>query len=1257
MQGARHPANLNQPNEVKPKGTETSAPERGTLGQQGEKLDKAQQKLQETEQGQFHAQVQGVASRLGSFGFVLQERVNQLLTKGATSVGMSDKSMFTVNPSGEYSIQDITESSVDPVVRQKQEEQKRLQEVLSPYTKMVGGKAVAKSFQDVVGEMFSKDPETASYINQAMDTLDNLNKSGKGDSSEARAAMEQLAAMDHTGDISGIFQSKRQYERMMGIPGNETDLKWYGDRGDTGYTALELSQLGADTIKSEVENSLNFSSGLFGGDFESSLQRLFDTESADIRESNRKKEAIRNQMSAGFESFVDEAGGQFADARKKYEDSFTAIGKAIVDDLQKSGKTIEAQMWAEAVQGGNLSGTLYSMLNDPDSGMSADQRKEITKFIGKAGEQTGNQLFSWLNSLQQTGSITVVTKDSQGKDREVQISPDARQQLDILRVMNDPKLTPEQKQAELKTLVKQMAVNPGQTIGSIVQAGIAEATRTNNLDAGLETMKTSLVESLKTFAGSLTENAVRSAMGIDDATWSKMSDEQKQNQVAQTLKDNPGLIEGKASEIFSKAREIKTRYDQSIKTAKDNLTKRNEAIDKEATFDEKGELTGGRLKGLSDTNASFLSNLPGEISRQVVTTLGSGFDLYRKGLGVNPVVAASIASGKIDPKELGDIAMSYSYRDAIKSIQEQSPELYNLILQSAGVAVNASTYTSAIESAIRSGDTSELLGITDRIKAFQQLPPDKLSEIFQRYILQARKLPIPEGPAESQPWQAALRLRIEQADLNRKAIDDGLAKAKAAKAETTTTGATIDNMANKFDGSIFSPDQLMKYALETGKQQELGTAGMTLGVQPEVLQSLKIDPASISQINGVPYVKMGDGKYQPLDEAILTGIITEFNIPVAAQEYGPVRVGVQGPETADIGITAPPVVPETKTTTTTTVDEKPPRERIDKQQTVEEKPKKEINPGMSEQEYKDTFGEEATEQLKVDAEVEDTPIKWGDEKETSDTDETERAVDAEQEADTERTMHREGEEEGLEVAPATPGPVGSPTADSGSLAEFLEKSRAAAAKAAEDKAATDKAATDKAATDKAAEDAKWDAFIKQKEKEADERDAAKAAAKTASDEAFAAAAASGASIRAAEAAAEEAARNSLIASEKKVAEDKEAARIAAASSNTVAVADPYGGNSAVRAIVENAVAAAEAERVAAAEEAARAWRAEEVPDAYVPQVPWGTTAKETDITEEEEDPYRERNTPKNRSSSGGEQSGGRDKSIGGGSRRAEGRNT
>lgn len=920
MQGARHPANLNQPNTVEPKGTETSAADRGKLGQKEEKLDKEQQKQQETEQGQFQAQVQQVASKIGTFGFMLQEKVNQFLTSGAKNLGMNDMSQGLFDPkTGEYKITDVAERNVDPVARQKLEEQKRLKEAMSPFTEDIGGKTYAKSFQDVVSDMFAKDPQTASYINQALDTLDSLNKSGRGDSPEARAAMEQIAAMDHTGDISGIFRAKQQYERMMGIPGDETNLKWYGDKGDTGYTALELSQLGADKIKSEVENSLNFSSGLFGGDFESSLQRLFDKESSDIKESNRKKEAIRNQMSAGFKSFVDEAGGQFAEARQKYEDSFSTLGKSIVDELQKSGKTQEAQMWAEAIQGGNFSTTLFNMMNDPDSGMSAEQRQMITKFIGKAGEQAGGQLFSWLNSLQQTGSFTVTTKDSQGKDKDVQISPDAQQQLQILSVMNSNK-SPEDKQTELKKIVSDMAGPEGvvkQTVGSIVQKALSDAKMTGNTEAGLETLKTSLVRSMQSFAGSFTEDIVRQQLGIQDDAWNKMTPEQKQQLVTQTLQQNPELLKGKMTELTSKANAIKQKFDQSIATAKKNLAERDASINAEATFDNKGELVGGRLKEIKDKVQGFTTGMVQDLSSNVFSSFSEGHDRYLKGLRANPIIFDAIKNGRIDSGELEDLATAYSYRDALKSIQSQSPELYNILAsRMAGKAttiqaLDPKNITKMATDSANAGNTGILRNTLELIGGFlKEMRSGKGDELMQQYLAKVRSMPPtdPKADPKSLPWQASLRLKLEQADMNLKAINEGVEKAKQAKAENAQLTMNMDNMLSKIDTGIFSPDQVMKFALEMGKNTEKGVDKYgyeltkftptgpeykTLGLNPDMMKTLGLNAEDIQQVKGVPYVKMGDGRYQPLDEAILTGIETKFDIPtqVGDVDYGTASQG------------------------------------------------------------------------------------------------------------------------------------------------------------------------------------------------------------------------------------------------------------------------------------------------------------------------------------------------------------------------------
>lgn len=906
MVGARHPAGGLQPNVVVPKEEKgTTAAERGQIEQQGEKLQKQQERQQAAEQGGFQAKVDELASKIGNFGYTLQAKVQQLLSGAAKTMGVKDESLMKVGPDGKVTISDQVSADPAAIAQQKLQEQGAVRRTLSPYTEQIGGKTVAKSFNQVVKDLMGDD-QSASYAVQLLDTIDSLNKSGAGNSVEARAALQQLEALDHSGLISGLFRAKKQYEQYMGIPGSDATVKWYGDEGTKGYTALDLADLQADEITKEVENSLNFSSGLFGGDYESSVRRLFDKESADIAESNRKKEAIRNEMYQGFKNFTDEMGGKFSEAREAYDLAFRQAANKIVEALNANGQTQEAKMWAEAMAGGHMDTLLYKLMNDPDSGMSAEQRKSIRDWIGAVGEKSGGQLFSWLNSLAQTGQFTV--KDSAGN--MVTVEPDAQQKLQILNIMSSD-LPADRKTEELNKIVKSWSVGLGseQTIGHMVGDALQSALKTGNTDQALETLQKSLVESMKTFAGSFTEDVVREKLGITDEKWNALTKAQRSELIRTTLADpaNAKLLEGKMQDLYAGAKQQRDMWNTALTTASENIQKRTESLNKEAVFDNKGELTGGRLFDLLTQAKSGIPMLQDKIKEQVTGLFYQYSSQYFSMLSAHPVVQQLVRENKATHVDVVNMSRAYSISQALTRLKAQSPQLYEMLVAKRGIV--QSSYKDAVDRAIQKGDMAWLASTVHTFEKdfLEVLQAGKMDRVFHDFLSKIGKGTV------SGAFDNALKLRMTAMNNRVRNVENGISEAKRAYYQNTLTMKAINEIRGRIDDSVFDPESILKFSLGVAKQQEKG-APLAVGV--EELKKLGIKPEDVQTINGVPYVKMGDGTYVPLDEERMTQLLgaTSDFVPSAQETEGVDVSGVavgggEGP-IAPVDVKAPvPVEP------------------------------------------------------------------------------------------------------------------------------------------------------------------------------------------------------------------------------------------------------------------------------------------------------------------------------------------------------------
>lgn len=884
-----------QPSEPTPKaeGKVTTGAGRAAEEQTTEQKDQAKQEAEAKSQAsqQLNQQVNQISSRIGAFGYLLKNKMNQFLTQ-STASGVGAGTAATTFDANGMKIVDSVTSSIDPAIQEKQALQAGLKTTLSPFAQEVAGKLQGKTFDKALQDLAATDPGLAQSLPQVLQInslLDQLEAQGKSGSPEAQSLMDQLRRMDSTGMVSGLRRAKEQYEQLMGL--SEKPLTYSGDSTKK-YTSLDLASLGSKELADEVEKGIKVGSGIFGGDTNENLQRLYDTESAEITNANRQKEALHGQLTTALTDYAAERGQEFGAAREQITQMFTDAGDSIVKALEASGDGQAAKLWAEASRGGNMQKFIMDALNDPKSGLAKEQRQAIMNFIGEAGA-TGGELNSWLNSLRTTGKISV--KQSDGNYVPVELSPGQTAQM--LSVMNDPSI--EDKEAAIRPIIERSVFvdSNGQstTIGGLVQNAVTTATTMGNTPEAVKGFQASMVNSLMTYAKSQTEDISRKAMGIDDATWKGMTPEQRTAAVAEAFRTNPDLVKNFRENVQIKADADAKVAKQAIDDFNAKYAAANAKRDKLATFDAQGNLAGGEYMTQIQTLDNTLPSMAGQITQQFKTAFSNPYryNQYYESLGKNAAFMNSHLDRSIAAKAL-------MYYEGAKYTSRYSPELVEAIYGGANLGLTIDPRT-----LIANGDIAGLTALVKETEAAYAANAKGLPEAVMTSLQRDSKT----GTSE---FARTIQSKLQEADALKKKLLGQVELAKKNKLDLDAAKETMDILAKQQSGHLFNIDEIINVAMggarvkeSTGKQDVTRVIADNLGVPPESI---------VTDAQGVPYVKMGDGSYRPISQqdivAAMGTLSTQGDSGMAGQWNTGLGINYGGdnPNVETIGAKAAPVV-------------------------------------------------------------------------------------------------------------------------------------------------------------------------------------------------------------------------------------------------------------------------------------------------------------------------------------------------------------
>jgi hypothetical protein len=951
MSTARSPLNFQQPNAGKQDQTLQQQESRDVATQQREAAKTTNQQAQAQQASPVGAAVEAAASKLGNFAFSLRARVNQFLQGAAQNVGFEQAtSEFVYNPATPgMSTMRVSEGAedIDPVVQEKIRQQELLKGSLSPFTQQVGDRLSGKSFGQVVKEQMGEDPQVTRLV-QMVTSLQDMDARGLSGTPEALALEDQLKQLDRFGMVSSLRDAMNEYNRMMGRAPEADTTKWYGDAGDTGYSILDIANLGVDTIRSEVENAKLLSSGLFSGDFEENLQKQYDKESAEGQRAARRAEALHSELMDAFSTYTAETADLFGEERKSIEGKMNLASEAVRASMLLTPEGREALQWFDLMGDGesdNVISQLFNALSDENSGLGKEQRQAITDFIGKVGQSTGGQLYIWMESLGKTGKVPFTDADGNTK----MIEPSADQKMRILDLMQNDKIDPKQKQEELHKIVEGIGLDSTTNVKNSVDKALETAKATGNMDLALGAFTASMAKSLQTFAKSKTEDAVRDALGIPLTEWNAMGADARANKLHDALSNNPQLVESIRRDIKDREAASNNQLVSSAGEIKKKAESSMSQLNRMYSVDDKG-VESGTFVDLRNN----LQNAPTSIATNIMTSLKSSMtewapslvSQYSKSISANPWVKQGLATGQLDKSFVGNLSNLFAYQTAIQNMQQMYPDVAAKIwpLQqqlsagqrayyiSRGIPLPKGMPADITDFAMRHPEQLEglLKTVQANIASTFTEDPSK-SSLLPSLVKQFnawRKVP----KQQLTPSQAAVLATLDDAAKQLDQTNKDIGIIKNQKQDTAATVTSLDELLKNVDIPVFNPDEVLSKVLGMARGVEDIAGGrfpeewnIDKNLTPENLAVLipkllegRSDPEAIdsgippalktvleglglpldawSVIGGIPHIRMSNGSYTPMTPEMITQLTAQVNPNYVAKQAGVTTTGLGGIE-------------------------------------------------------------------------------------------------------------------------------------------------------------------------------------------------------------------------------------------------------------------------------------------------------------------------------------------------------------------------
>ncbi len=685
MAGSMYPGAF-KPSEPKPQEATVSAPEQQmekATEQQKEPSKQQQQQEQQRASG-IQQKVQEVSGKIGSFSYKLQEYVNKFLTSPTETFGVS----AAYNPvTGQVETKE-SGAMLDPAVKEKQAQQARITASMSPFIEKLqtGNGYRAKSFMEAMKGQLGGDDASAQLM-QMVDTLDNLQKSGYGQSSEAKALQQQMEQMDTFGLASELRNAKKKYENLMGLGAASDATKWYGETGKEGKTAMELANLGPDAIKDEMQKAMVSASGLFSGDVESSLAQEYDRQSAEAQRAGQLDEKSNSMLSDALDTVFSDTEYGLVESRNTINETMNSPEiKQEIDAILKG--TPGADLWMDMLgEGGSAYDVIMAALKDPKSGLASEERAVLTKYLGELDKGGTGQLSSWIQEMKDTGSFTVMNSNNE----PTAVHPTAATKQEILRILTDPNIDKPTALKKVKEIVDNIAINdvnkPGQTISTFMKDILAKGDDPDGLAESTRNFTMNLGNSIKTFVKSKTADTFKNAMiklagsfipGIAGMDLDQMSKafhalpKETQDSITKAVKNSiEGTMVQADKDVKAKTEEAVSGAVAAISGVPGDPTKIGKLSEIKNETDRLNTIVEAVTNFIPNTYSTYSGNL-----YKQVAAADKGIAAIHQNLMAEDWVKASLEQGILTLPEVNTIAAATSLSQLIPSIQQALPWLH-----------------------------------------------------------------------------------------------------------------------------------------------------------------------------------------------------------------------------------------------------------------------------------------------------------------------------------------------------------------------------------------------------------------------------------------------------------------------------------------------------------------------------------------------------------------------------------------------------
>lgn len=460
-------------------------------------------------------EVQAMLGNLGIFNINLTAGVNKFvnsapfssanaqLTKGGTPIFNQATGKWELPQNAEVQAQ------TGGLVGEKLGQQEELRAMAGD---MFDENGTAKTFEQVLKKFGDKngdgviDAQEQLWLNEAFDIVNGIRRLRNENpfSAQAQALRSQLAAKDRNGMVSGLIQALDEYDQIVNkrVTGAEADA----------YYLKDLLTMGQDKIQQEVQKALTESSGLFGSDYETYLKREVDKSAQEYQDAAEEDASVMQVIKEVADAWIRGYEGEFRKAKDTLNTMFRGASDSLIENLrtlEKSGnKGIQQAMdWFVDTQtlvntGNKDFGTIIFQAL-VDSPLGAESKRIIKKWLGETiGQDVAEKgvLTALLEKIAGTGYFW--TEDQNGN--QIQVSLNAQQKMDVVRIINDPNKSDAQKADEIEGFISAMSRGMGTRLEQDLST-VTTPIKSGSLATALNNWRGAMTESFSGFDDSLVQ--------------------------------------------------------------------------------------------------------------------------------------------------------------------------------------------------------------------------------------------------------------------------------------------------------------------------------------------------------------------------------------------------------------------------------------------------------------------------------------------------------------------------------------------------------------------------------------------------------------------------------------------------------------------------------------------------------------------------------------------------------------------------------